>query len=160
MVDPSTLPVFSEREADEAECLRNLVADLDSTFDYVVIDCPGSDSNLARVAHTLAATLITPLNDSFVDMDLLGQVDPETFAVLRPSLYAEMVWECRKRRALDGKRGLDWVVMRNRISTTESHNKRRVDAALCELQEKVAFRYVPGLCDLPQHDHVPHCRAP
>jgi chromosome partitioning protein len=115
--------------------------------DYVVIDCPGHDTELTRAAHTHADTLVSPVNDSFVDVDLLGHVDPDTFEVEKPSLYSEAVWECRKQRALSGKRGLDWVVVRNRSGSTHSHNKRRVDLALRQLQAKVAFRYLQGLSE-------------
>jgi chromosome partitioning protein len=62
-------------------------------MDFIVIDTPGTDSNLSRVAHSYADLLITPLNDSFVDLDMLGRVNPETYEVLRPSSYAEMVWD-------------------------------------------------------------------
>ncbi len=147
VVTPSSLPVVSDRERDEAKCLLELIGQLDPANDYIVVDCPGSDTHLARLAHSLAATLITPLNDSFVDLDLLGQVDPDSYEINKLSLYSEAVWESRKQRALAGKRSLDWVVMRNRIATTDSYNKRRVDHALRQLQDKVAFRYVPGLSE-------------
>lgn len=114
---------------------------------FLVIDCPGHDTEVARAAHACADTLVTPVNDSFVDVDLLAHVDPDTFEVRGLSVYSEAVWECRKQRALSGKRGLDWVVTRNRASVTHSHNKRRVALALRQLQEKVAFRYVEGLSE-------------
>jgi chromosome partitioning protein len=147
VIEPSALSVPAERERDEAACLNQLVDDLDAGNDFIVMDCPGNDTHLARLAHSLASTLITPVNDSFVDLDLLGQVDADTYDVRQLSLYSEAVWEGRKRRALAGKRGLDWLVLRNRMSGTDSYNKRRVDRALRQLQEKVAFRYVPGLSE-------------
>lgn len=115
--------------------------------EYVVIDCPGHDTGLARAAHARADTLVTPVNDSFVDVDLLGYVDPDTFEVKKLSLYSEAVWECRKQRALSGKRGLDWVVVRNRSPSIHSHNKKRVERALRQLQSKAAFRYLEGLSE-------------
>ncbi|HSH43617.1 MAG TPA: division plane positioning ATPase MipZ, partial [Arenicellales bacterium] len=115
--------------------------------DFIVVDCPGHDTEIARAAHAHADTLVTPVNDSFVDVDLLGHVDPDTYEVRRLSVYSEAVWECRKQRALAGRRGLDWVVVRNRASATRSHNKRRVDLALRQLQEKIAFRYLEGLSE-------------
>lgn len=115
--------------------------------DFLVIDCPGHDTEVTRAAHARANTLVTPLNDSFVDLDLLGRVDPDTFEVKELSVYSEAVWECRKQRALAGRRGLDWVVVRNRTTATRSHNKRRVDRALQELQGKIAFRYLEGLSE-------------
>lgn len=147
VIEPSSQPVMADREREEATRLNELVDLLGTLNEYIVIDCPGSDTHLSRVAHSLASTLVTPLNDSFVDLDLLGRVDPDTYDVMQLSLYSEAVWESRKQRALAGKRGLDWVVLRNRMSATDSYNRRRVDRALRQLQEKVAFRYVPGLTE-------------
>jgi chromosome partitioning protein len=140
-------PSIAERQQEEASFLTNLVDKLGPVNDVIVIDCPGSDMPLARLAYALATTLITPLNDSFVDLDIIAQVDPDSYDVGKLSLYSETVWECRKQRALAGKRGLDWIVMRNRIGTTESKNKRRVDAVLKKLRGRIAFRYVPGLSE-------------
>lgn len=118
-----------------------------AAHDFVVIDCPGHDTEVAWAAHAWADTLVTPVNDSFVDVDLLGHVDPDTFEVKKLSVYSEAVWESRKQRALAGKRGLDWVVVRNRAASGRSHNKQRVDRALRQLEAKIAFRYVEGLTE-------------
>lgn len=147
-----TLPVsgqpnIAEREQEEAAFLTNFIDRLDPLNDVIVIDCPGSDTPLARLAYALATTLVTPLNDSFVDLDIIAQVDPDTYDVGKLSLYSETIWESRKQRALAGKRGLDWIIMRNRIGTTESKNKRRVDGVLKKLRGRIAFRYVPGLSE-------------
>ena len=45
----------------------------------VVIDTPGNDTYLMRLAHSMADTLVTPLNDSFIDFDVLGQIDAANF---------------------------------------------------------------------------------
>ena len=96
----------------------------------MVIDTPGTDSYLTRLAHSMADTLITPLNDSFVDFDVLGTVDPTTFAVTGESHYAEMVRDARRqRRLIDGAR-MDWIVVRNRLSMLGSRNKRLVGEGL------------------------------
>jgi chromosome partitioning protein len=113
----------------------------------VVIDTPGRDSVLARTALAVSDTLITPLNDSFVDFDLIGQVDAESFKVKRPSFYAELVWEARKARAKIDGGSVDWVVLRNRMSTLEARNMRRVGGALDELSKRVGFRVIPGVSE-------------
>lgn len=122
----------------------SLLDDLNGKNDFILIDCPGSDSFLSRLAHISADTLITPLNDSFVDVDLLAVVNPDTYKVERLSLYSEMVWEARKRRAMKDRGTIDWIVMRNRTSALDAKNKRRVHDVLTQLQKRVAFRYVPG----------------
>jgi len=115
--------------------------------DFVVIDCPGSHTRLSQLAHSLADTLVTPLNDSFVDFDLLARIDPVTGKVLGPSIYAEMVWKARQARAAAGLPPLDWLVLRNRMGTQAMHNKRRVGAALTALSRRIGFRLVPGFSE-------------
>ncbi|MBA3896419.1 MAG: AAA family ATPase [Sphingomonadaceae bacterium] len=125
--------------------LAAAVARLSENADYLVIDTPGRDDPLGRAAISLADTLVTPINDSFVDLDLIGQVDAETFRVKRPSFYAELIWELRKVRAKTDGGTVDWVILRNRLQHLEAHNMRRVAAALAELSKRVGFRVIPGL---------------
>ena len=121
------------------------VARLGHGADFVVIDTPGRDDPLARAAISLADTLVTPMNDSFVDLDLIGQVDAETYRVKKPSFYAELIWDLRKVRAKADGGTVDWVVLRNRLQHLDAHNMRRVGAALAELAKRVGFRVIPGL---------------
>ncbi|MGL6044283.1 MAG: division plane positioning ATPase MipZ [Sandaracinobacteroides sp.] len=116
-------------------------------LDAVVIDTPGRDSEIGRAAIARADTLITPINDSFIDFDLLGQVDPETYRVLRPSFYSELVWKARQERAKSDGGTVDWVVVRNRLSTLEARNRKRVGTALEELSKRIGFRVAPGLSE-------------
>jgi chromosome partitioning protein len=129
---------------EEANAFSALLEQMPPEFEFIVIDTPGSDTQLSRAAHAAADTLVTPLNDSFVDFDLLASVDPLTFSVDKPSVYSDFVWECRKKRLLARRPALDWVVMRNRIGATEARNKRRVSAALDALARRIGFRVSPG----------------
>lgn len=113
--------------------------------DFLVIDTPGRDDPFARLAAERADTLVTPMNDSFVDFDLIGQVDPDSFKVTRPSFYAELIWEARKARAKTDGSTIDWVVLRNRMQHIEARNMRRVSDALDQLAKRVGFRIIPGL---------------
>jgi chromosome partitioning protein len=137
-------------EADEAAGCTALADKIDAlaeTYDYIVIDTPGRDGSLARLAHSMADTLVTPLNDSFVDFDLLGTVDPETFAVSSINHYAQMVDDVRKqRRMIDGS-SMDWIVLRNRLSMTSTRNKRLVGQALTQLSQMLDFRCVDGFAE-------------
>ncbi len=112
--------------------------------DIVVIDCPGSDTFLSRLGHGRADTLITPINDSFVDFAMLAKVDPDKHDVVHPSIYSEMVWEARKRRFAHDRGRIDWIVMRNRLGATEARNKRDVGATLDVLAKRIGFRTVKG----------------
>ena len=112
--------------------------------DYVVIDTPGSDSYLSRRGHGCADILITPLNDSFLDLDLLARIDPDGRRILAPSHYSEMVWSQRQQRAKAGKSPIDWIVMRNRLSHIDARNKREIGRLLTQLSRRIQFRLAPG----------------
>lgn len=127
--------------------LSAAVAMLDPVSDFIIIDCPGSHTRLSQVAHSLADTLITPLNDSFVDFDLLARTDPETGKVKGPSIYSEMVWNARQLRAQAGLKPIDWIVLRNRLGAQQMHNKKKVGAALEELSKRIGFRVAPGFSE-------------
>ena len=74
-------------------------------------------------------------------------MDAETYAVKRPSFYAELVWDARKARAKSDGGTVDWVVLRNRLQHLEARNMRRVAAALGQLSKRVGFRVIPGLSE-------------
>jgi chromosome partitioning protein len=137
----------AEEEAAGAKALGETVETLAGRYGVVVIDTPGHDDYLTRVAHSLADTLITPLNDSFVDLDVLGTVDPETFRITGTSHYADMVEEARGRRRKLYQAATDWIVLRNRLSTLGSRNKRLVGEALQQLSQRLHFRSVEGLAE-------------
>lgn len=127
--------------------LSSAVAEQEERCDFIVIDCPGSHTRLSQVAHSLADTLVTPLNDSFVDFDLLAKVDPETYALKGPSVYSEMVWHARQLRAKAGLQPTDWVVVRNRLPAQQMHNKAKMGRALEELSKRIGFRVAPGFSE-------------
>ena len=131
----------------DGDDVAGLDAELADGFDVLVIDTPGRDSAVGRAAIARADTLITPINDSFIDFDLLGQVDADDFKVTKPSFYAELVWKARQQRARADGGTVDWVVLRNRLSMLEARNRRHVGAALADLSKRVGFRVVPGLSE-------------
>lgn len=130
-------------ESEERARLDGALSEL-ADRDFLVIDTPGSDSHLARLGHQAADVLITPLNDSFVDLDLLARIDPEGRRILGPSVYSQMVWEQRQQRARAGGRPVDWIVMRNRLSHLDARNKQKVGGLLNQLAKRIGFRLAPG----------------
>lgn len=145
---PAHEVVAASGDADaDAEAFRQVLGRLAPFNDFVVIDCPGHDHPLSRLGHNFADTLITPLNDSFIDLDNLADVEPESFAIRKPSRYAEMVWEERKRRMLRDRGSIDWVVLRNRLSHLDARNKRRVGEVLNQLADRIGYRVVPGMTE-------------
>ena len=145
-VERSTADSAIARRDDEADRLGGALGEL-SDCDFIIIDTPGSDTSLSRLAHTLADTLITPLNDSFLDLDLLGRIDHDGAKILKPSVYSEMVWEQRKQRAINRGRPIDWIVMRNRLSSLDAKNKRDIGRLLDDLSRRIGFRIAPGFTE-------------
>jgi len=136
-----------DNENSEFQQFMDAVAEVERTFDFIVIDTPGTDSYLMRLAHSMADTLVTPINDSFLDFDVLGTVDPQTYAVTGESHYALMVRETRRnRRHLDGAT-TDWIVVRNRLSMIGSRNKQLVADGLRELSFRLGFRSIDGFAE-------------
>jgi chromosome partitioning protein len=148
----AALPDLTEADLAPGEHLQDrrlsqAIASLEQITQFIVIDCPGSHTRLSQLAHALADTLITPMNDSFVDFDLLARIDPATGKVKGPSIYSEMVWHARQLRAQAGLRPMDWIVLRNRLGTQNMHNKRKVGTALAELSKRIGFRVAPGFSE-------------
>ena len=139
-------------KADEAEQLARFeaaYAEAKGVADVIVIDTPGGDTPLSRAAHGRADQIVTPMNDSFVDFDLLGEVDPVTLDLVKPSIYSESVWEARKHRAITEGRQvtIDWIVVTNRLAVAEARNRRRLEERMAKLAKRVGFRVGPGLRD-------------
>ena len=131
----------------EIEKLEFIIQGARINHDVIVIDAPGSDSEFSRVAHSYADTLITPINDSLVDFDVLAHVDGSKMQILSPSHYSEMVWEQKKARAARDGGQVDWIVIRNRISSLDNHNARDIAHLLSDLSKRIGFRVVPGFSE-------------
>lgn len=139
------MPAYLTHDGDSLPRFTEQLGELEQDADFLIIDTPGRDDRFARMAAQRADTLVTPMNDSFVDFDLIGQVDPTTYKVTRPSFYAELIWDARKARAKADGATIDWVVLRNRLQHIEARNMRRVSDALGQLAKRVGFRVIPGL---------------
>lgn len=140
-------PDFAVLKGDSLEALDTEAALMAEGKDFLIVDTPGRDDPFARHMAARANTLVTPMNDSFVDFDLIGQVDAETFKVKRLSFYSELIFEARKTRAKADGVSIDWVVLRNRVQHHDARNKKRVGDALTELSRRVGFRVIPGLSE-------------
>ncbi len=136
-----------EMEAREFADFSEIVDRLGETVDFVVIDTPANDSYRMRLSHALADTLVTPVNDSFVDLDVLGRVEGPPFAVTAISQYAGLVEEVRRKRAMSMPQGTDWIVVRNRLSALASRNQRNVVEGLDLLAGHLGFRVAHGISE-------------
>ena len=147
VVTRSPFGMQEEAEADERDRFTRAINKLRNENDFVVIDSPGSDTYLSRFAHSFADTIITPINDSFVDLDVLATVDGNTLKIVRPSIYSEMVWEQKLLRAKRDGGSIEWIVMRNRLSNIDARNKRFMGQVLSELSRRIGFRAAPGFSE-------------
>ena len=136
-----------EAESRERAQLAEALDTLREAHDFVVIDTPGFDTPLSRAAHAVAGTLVTPMNDSFIDYDVLARTDPETGETLGQSQYALQVREARRQRTASGQPLLDWVLVRNRLANIASRNEKRVHESLRVLGIELGFRLVDGVTE-------------
>ncbi len=140
---------LEEARVIDADNLAKAIASLSKNNDFLVIDTPGSDSNLSREGHSYADILITPLNDSFVDFDILAKVDPKSYKIKSPSHYAQMVFEQKIKKAKRSgvNRTFDWIVIRNRMGQLTSRNQKAVDKAILQLSKRIGFRISAGFSE-------------
>jgi len=143
-VERAVAEIAADGRADETARLNAAFAAL-SSCQFIIVDTPGSDSHLSREGHAAANTLVTPINDSLVDIDVLAEIERDRRAVTGPSVYTRMVWEQNNLRVVDGRPPIDWVVLRNRLTHIDSRNKRDVSDLLDKLAKRIGFRVAPGL---------------
>lgn len=143
-VATSTHANTADREKEERELLAEIIDKENGNTDFLIIDTPGSNSHLSQIAHAHAATIITPINDSFVDLDLLAIVDGDNLNIVKPGIYSQMVWEQKIERAQREQVAVDWIVMRNRLAASDAKNKRNMENVVGQLAKRVGFRVAPG----------------
>jgi chromosome partitioning protein len=134
-------------DPNETGRLVDLALELQPAYDFLIIDTPGSDGALSRLAHAMADTLVSPINDSFVDLDLIAEIDSTGRQIPRPSIYALTVKQAREHRAAVFGGTTDWVVVRNRLSKLVSRNQRQIGDLLEALGPRMGFRCAPGLSE-------------
>lgn len=117
-----------------------------SSADYIVIDTPGSHTFLSRLAHSYADTIITPINDSFLDLDVIAKIDDKD-NIISPSIYSQMIWEQKMQRASRDGGSIEWVILRNRLSNLDAVNKRRVGNVLNKLAKRISFKLADGFSE-------------
>lgn len=144
----STNNNLEKAHAEDRENFANTIEELkEKNCDYILVDTPGNDTYLSRVAHSYASTLITPINDSYIDLDMLVRLDNDQETIIKPSLYAETVWEQKMERAKRDGGIIDWIVVRNRMSSIHSNNKSGIEKVLGALASRIGFRLVSGFSE-------------
>jgi len=134
-------------EAHEFAMFADAIGEVEHAFEFVVIDTPASDSYLMRLAHSLADTLVSPINDSFIDIDVFSRVQHDRNGRGAISQYAELVREARRKRRLVDNGLIDWVIVRNRMASLASNNSRQIAVSIGRLAQELGFRNVEGFHD-------------
>jgi chromosome partitioning protein len=143
LVESSLERSVAGAEEDEAAQVAGAFAEL-LDQDYIVVDTPGSDTFLSRLGHILADILVTPLNDSFLDLDVLVRIGPDGQTITGPSSYSLAVLDRWGLRMMVGGQPLDWVVTRNRLSHQRTRNRRQMERLLDRLTPSLGYRLAPG----------------
>lgn len=140
-------PDGADASALEASARRSIEAALAqlAACDVVFVDTPGSPTVLSRIGHEFANILVTPVNDSLLDIDVLAEIDPISRKIIAPCHYCRMAWEHGNQRIIDGLPPIDWVVIRNRLPHIHSRNREDIDQILTKLAHRIGFRLAPGL---------------
>ncbi len=143
-INPSLRNTLSAIENDEQNQFMETLAAEEKNNDFIIIDTPGSNTHLSKLVHSYADIIITPINDSFVDLDLLAQVDGNNFEILKPGIYSQMVWEQKMNRVKRDRQSIDWLIMRNRIAAVEAHNRRNIEKVVENLSKRIGCRIAHG----------------
>lgn len=146
-LDRGTSSNLHDNETAEFGAFASAIADVEHAYEFVVIDTPASDSYLMRLAHSLADTLVSPVNDSFIDVDVFSRVHHDRTQRGQVAHYADLVIEARRRRKLVDQGIIDWVLVRNRMSSIQSNNAKQISASLAKLSVELQFRPTEGLHD-------------
>lgn len=143
-INRSLADTRAAQEQEEEEALMMALNELAQGADFIIIDTPGTDCFLSRLAHSYADTLITPMNDSFIDLDLFADIEMKNYDILGPSVYARMVNEQRKKKKTRDGSGIDWIVTRNRIAPLNTNNNKVIAGLLEKIAGLAGFRLTSG----------------
>lgn len=127
--------------------LRGQIDKVLDQVDAIVIDTPGAKTELTQEAMVLADVLVTPMNDSMVDLDILAHVDEASLKIVGPSHFAQTVWGARQQRMLEKKPPLNWIVARNRLLYSKSRNSQILSVLLNALSRRIHFQLAGGVSE-------------
>ena len=127
--------------------LRGQIEKVINNVDAIVLDTPGAHTDLGKQAMVMANSLVTPLNDSLVDLDVLANVDSDCLRIKGPSHFAQTVWEIRQQRMMERKPPVNWVVVRNRLLYSKSKNSQNMSVLLNALSRRIHFTLAGGISE-------------
>jgi len=138
---------FINNNASDNSEIKSTLDKKKQEYDFIIVDTPGHYNALSKAMHEQADIIVTPINDSFLDVDLLGQINNSDLSDSKAGVYSNMVFECKKKRALRDKKEIKWYVIRNRISGTTTINMQNIEEAINKLSSKYGFKVISGFGD-------------
>ena len=147
LVKESDASSIMGRESEERTSFLTTLSLAQNYADIIIIDTPGSYSFLSRLAHSYADIIITPINDSFLDIDVLAKINPSTFEIISPSIYSQMVWQQKIAKSERENKSIEWIVLRNRLSNIDAINKRKVAETIAKLAKRISFKQARGFSE-------------
>lgn len=133
-----------EQDRDKLGELIRKEIDSGEECDFLLIDTPGSNTHLSTYAHSIADTIITPINDSFLDLDVIARIEADSLEIIKPSFYAQAIWEQKMEKARASRGEINWLVIRNRLSSLEARNKQKMSEVLEKLSKRLGFKVAMG----------------
>jgi chromosome partitioning protein len=143
-IAPSKRQSINEINNDESDQLTKILSQEHSLKDFIIIDTPGVNNYLSTLAHSFADIIVTPINDSFFDMNVLAEVNSDNFDINKPGIYSQMIWDQKINKAKRDGKTINWIVMRNRLHSLDSNNKRNIEKVLAALGERVGCKVASG----------------
>jgi chromosome partitioning protein len=137
-----------ETETAEINFISSAIAAAESDHDFIIIDTPSVLTKSNLFAHALADTVISPINDSFLDLDAIVPSTEMTQEIAR-SAYTAAIHRAREARELVTSRTIEWLVIPNRVfSSLDTRNERTIRMAIEEASLRLGFRIAPGIAEL------------
>jgi chromosome partitioning protein len=143
-LEPSRRLNTNEVYADEEKQLNKILAQEHPNSDFIVVDTPGVNNPLSTLAHSFADIIITPINDSFLDISVLADVDPTDFNIIKPGVYSQIIWEQKINRAKRDGSHINWIITRNRIHSLDSNNQRNIEKVIGALSKRMGCKIAAG----------------
>lgn len=135
------------KQEEEKIIFEDTLAKAKDLAQIVIIDTPGNFCNISSIAHSYADTIITPINDSFLDLNLLVETDPSSLKINKMSIYTQMVWQQKLQRAQRNKEEINWIILRNRLSTLNAKNKKALSKVINKFAKKIGCKIAPGFTE-------------
>lgn len=126
------------------EKIAHTIDTLSKDYQFILFDTPGSHTEISKTVHSFADIVATPINDSFLDFELLGKINPNDSNAITPGPYSAMLFDQRAKKAERSQKKIDWVVITHRLFEIDTRNQKNIDLAVHRLSKRLSFRMADG----------------